>query len=66
MAKIEIEVEVSEEGLLGALASVKEAQTKLTMEIAALESVITGKYSSFKNKAEVKEKPGTIAPGEEN
>lgn len=66
MAKIEIEVEVNEEGLLGALTAVKETQRKLNMEIAALESAITGKYSNFKNKAEAKEKPGTIAPGKEN
>ena len=49
MSKIEISVEINDESLLGTLYEVKEAERNLSMQIAVLESKITGKYPNFKN-----------------
>lgn len=58
MAKLEITVDVADEGILGKIAKVEEARGALNAAIGDLENCFTAKYGRvYGNPATVKETP---------
>jgi hypothetical protein len=58
MAKLEITVEVADEGILGKIAKVEEARGVLNAAISDLENCFTAKYGNYySNPAKIKETP---------
>lgn len=58
MAKLEITVDVADEGILGKIAKVEEARGALNAAISDLENCFTAKYGNYySNPAKIKETP---------